>query len=188
MQKIVKYVVGRICSNLSIRWVLILLFVFFVGVGLYKYITGKAGSYASRVYVVSPHIFTGQKNTGEARTHPDKFKRNESRGETECRRVLQSIFGKPFPNARPSFMKNSITGSNLEIDCYNQELNLGCEYHGKQHYEYVPYFHKDKQHFYNQRYRDEESKRLCRQNGVTLIEVPYTVKLGDIESYIRKRL
>ena len=190
MQSIVKYVFGRICSKLSIGWIVVLLFVFFVAVGVYKYMQGKEGSYASRVYVVAPHIFTGHNKT-EHKTNVNMnqpSKNKESRGETECRRVLESIFSKPFPNSRPSFMKNSVTGSNLEIDCYNDELNLGCEYHGKQHYEYVPYFHKDKQHFYNQRYRDEETKRLCSQNGVSLIEVPYTVKIGDIETYIRKRL
>ena len=58
----------------------------------------------------------------------------------------------------------------------------------KQHYEYVPYFHKNKEAFYNQKYRDELKKRMCKDNGIVLIEVPYTVKEQDIEDFLTKQI
>ena len=30
----------------------------------------------------------------------------------------------------------------MELDMYNKEIGVACEYNGKQHYEYVPYFHR----------------------------------------------
>ena len=114
----------------------------------------------------------------------------KSKGETECRRVLKQIFKRDFPSIRPSFLCNQITGGryNLEIDCYNEELRLGVEYNGVQHYKYVPFFHRNKEAFKNQQYRDELKRIKCRENGVVLIEVPYTVGFDNIELYLTKTL
>lgn len=116
----------------------------------------------------------------------------ESKGEAECRKVLEVIFKKPFPKARPSLLKNPVTSeesdNNLELDCYNSELKLAVEYNGIQHYKYSPYFHKSREAFHNQKYRDYMKKTICEKNGITLIEVPYTVKIGDIASFLRGKL
>jgi len=114
----------------------------------------------------------------------------DSKGELECRRVLERYFNKPFPKARPDFLKNPVTGGyyNLELDCFNSELRLAVEYDGIQHYKYVPYFHKNKEAFLNQKYRDEMKKRGCMDNGINLIIVPYTVKVEDIQDYLTTEL
>jgi len=116
-----------------------------------------------------------------------KFPR-QSRGEMQCRSVLQRLFNKPFPNVRPEFLMSGVTGKKLEIDCYNEDLRLGIEYSGIQHYKFVKGMHKNYQDFLNQKYRDEMKKQMCKDVGVTLIEVPYTVKLQDIEKYLRTKL
>ena len=112
--------------------------------------------------------------------------KKESRGETECRRVLQKYFKRSFPNSRPDFLRNPVTGGrfNLELDCYNPELRLAVEYNGVQHYKYVPYFHKNKEAFLNQKYRDDMKRRMCRDNNVNLIEVPNSVTVEKIEKYL----
>lgn len=118
----------------------------------------------------------------------------ESKGEIECRRVLENIFERQFPKARPNILRNSVTSDgsgndfNLELDCYNEQLRLACEYNGAQHYKYIPYFHKNKDAFQNQKYRDYMKRDLCQKNNITLIEVPYTVKIEDIEKYILQQL
>lgn len=113
----------------------------------------------------------------------------ESKPERECRRVLESIFNVPFNKCRPDVLRNNITKNyNLELDCYNADLRLALEYNGQQHYKYIPYFHKNKEAFHNQQYRDELKRRICKEKGIRLIEVPYTVKLKDIEKYIIKKL
>ena len=112
--------------------------------------------------------------------------RKDSRGEIECRRVLEKIFKRPFNKIRPNFLNNPVTDGNynLELDCYNDDLKIAVEYSGRQHYEYTPYFHKNKEAFYNQKYRDELKKRMCKDNGIILIEVPYTVKIENIEQFL----
>lgn len=105
-------------------------------------------------------------------------KSGTSKGEVQCRDFLENYFRKTFPKARPDFMVNPVTGSryNLELDCYNSELNLAVEYNGEQHYNYIPFFHRNKEAFYNQKYRDELKRLRCKELGITLIEVPYTEK------------
>lgn len=115
--------------------------------------------------------------------------KSESKGERECRRVLHELFPNySFPNSRPDFMKNEVTGSKLELDCYCNQLKLAVEYSGIQHYKFSPYFHSNKDQFKNQQYRDLIKRQLCKENGITLIEVPYTVKIEDIENFLRKEL
>lgn len=114
----------------------------------------------------------------------------ESKGELECRRVLEKLFNKPFNKSRPDFLNNPVTGGNfnLELDCYNQELKLAVEYNGIQHYKYNKFFHRNNEHFLNQKYRDELKKRMCKDNGIILIEVPYSIKPENIEGYLRNKL
>ena len=143
---------------------------------------GKSGSWSTSYYYNQGN----DDKTPKSSRGPPK----ESRGEKECRRVLQEIFNKPFKNCRPDFLLNPVTGSrfNLELDCYDESLKLAVEYNGVQHYKYVPYFHKNKEAFYNQKYRDDMKRRICRENLVNLIEVPNTVDVGQIEGFLRQRL
>ena len=115
---------------------------------------------------------------------------SDSKGEIICRNTLQNIFKKPFNKIRPDFLKNEALGNNmnLEIDCYDEELKLGVEYNGRQHYEFVPFFHKNKEAFHNQKYRDYMKKNLCKRNGIHLISVPYTIKKHNIETYLTNEI
>lgn len=120
---------------------------------------------------------------------PKKTIPKTSRGEIECKRVLEKIFNVPFRKERPDFLRNPITeNNNLELDCVNMDLKLACEYNGIQHYKFSPFFHGNKDAFQNQKYRDYLKQDFCRKNGIDLIVVPYTVKLENIESYIETEL
>ena len=117
----------------------------------------------------------------------------DSSGELKCREVLEKIFQVPFSKCRPDFLHNVVTSTDtssyrLELDCYNPELAIAVEYNGRQHYEFVPFFHRTRDAFYNQKYRDEIKRIKCRENGVTLIEVPYTVPVRQIEDFIVEAL
>jgi hypothetical protein len=134
---------------------------------------------------------------------PDEDELNDSEGEQICRKFLRDTIGEifkdkngnpePFSKARPDFLRNPVTSGkngafNLEIDCYSPKLKLGVEYNGAQHYKFIPHFHKNKEAFRNQQYRDELKRRMCDDNNVTLIEVPHTVKKRDIPSYLYSKL
>lgn len=127
-----------------------------------------------------------KKNKQITKTSSDKSVAHYNKSENECRRVLQNIFiGYKFPNVRPEFMENNKTKRRLELDCYNEKLNLALEYNGKQHYKYVPIFHgSDRNAYKSQKDRDELKKAICTLRNITLIVVPYTVPFKDIERYI----
>jgi hypothetical protein len=108
----------------------------------------------------------------------------ESNGESRCRTFLTNYFKKPFVKVRTIY--NPVTQQYLELDCYNESERLAVEYQGAQHYKYTPYFHKNVESFRNQQYRDMLKRIHCKESGITLIEVPYTV--DDIERYLRDKL
>lgn len=105
-----------------------------------------------------------------------------SKGEHECKVVAESLFNKTFYKVRPDWLKNPYTGQNLEIDLYNDDLKLGIEYNGQQHYHYTKKFHRTYTEYVEQLKRDIIKKWLCDKHGVTLISVPYNVK--NIQSHI----
>jgi hypothetical protein len=151
---------------------------------LYLFRRGNKGTWSTSIYLPTKL----GKNTYTA---PNK--KPDSRGETECRRVLENFFNKPFPKERPNFLRNPITSSfteanNLELDCYNEELGLAVEYNGIQHYKFTAHFHKSKDAFHNQKYRDYVKRDLCQKNGVILIEVPYNVNVENIEKFLTDKL
>jgi hypothetical protein len=115
--------------------------------------------------------------------------RKDSNGELRARAFLESYFKQSFPKSRPDFMVNQVTGSryNLELDCYNSELRLAVEYNGQQHYNYIPFFHKNKEAFYNQKYRDEIKRIRCKELGIILIEIPYTEE-KRLEKFLEQQL
>ena len=173
----------EIWQNYGFEIVLGLCLAFILVFFIYRKITGKKGTWSKSYY------YPGQGEVHSPLT-PRRSPPKESSGESECRRVLQYFFKKPFNNQRPDFLRNPVTGGNfnLELDCYDSELKLAVEYNGAQHYKYIPYFHKNKEAFLNQKYRDEMKKRMCRDAGVTLIEVPNTIKVEDIKGFLVNRL
>lgn len=171
-------------------WFLYNRYVFYISIAIivvifvYNIVAGNKGTYMdhSRLLLTQtlkelqpPPAATAKKKTGT------------SLGEEECRRVAEMLTGLPFPKCRPDFLKNTVTNSNLELDCYCQQLGVAIEYNGRQHYEHVPHFHASREAFYNTRYRDEIKADLCRKHGVTLIVVPYTVAVSDIASYLTEK-
>jgi hypothetical protein len=107
--------------------------------------------------------------------------------ETQCRRILEEVYGKPFRKVRPAFLRYPKTGRNLELDCYNSEIGLAVEVQGMQHRAFVPFLHQnDPQKFRAQQKRDSWKRTRCKQLGVDLIEVSDTE--ADVDGYLRAQL
>ena len=51
-----------------------------------------------------------------------------------------------------------------------------------------PFFHKNNEAFLNQKYRDDMKRRMCKDNKITLIEVPNTIDISNIENYLITKL
>jgi len=181
--KTISYIIDM-WDKYSFEIILIACIIVILFLGLYRKIRGQKGTWSKSFYFpyysrddTQLKIFKPKKNTS-------------SKGEEECRRVLEAIFRKPFSKDRPNFLRNPVTGGsfNLELDCYNPELRLAVEYNGVQHYKHVPYFHKNKEAFLNQKYRDFIKRNMCKDNNIYLVEVPYFIKTEDIENYLIKEL
>lgn len=131
-------------------------------------------------------LFSTGEDTPEIVVKKRRMMPEVSKGELACKTYLENRFGLEFKKVRPNLLKNNVTGNNLELDLYNEELNLAVEYNGKQHYKYCPGVHKSYEHFQTQKYRDEIKKHLCKDNNIILIEVPYWIK--DIDEYLETQL
>jgi hypothetical protein len=82
-------------------------------------------------------------------------------------------FGVPFNSVRPDWLLNIETGRNLELDGYNEELALAFEVQGRQHYEYVPHFHKNGVSDLQKQLKHDKQKLLaCEKRGIRLVVVP----------------
>lgn len=111
-----------------------------------------------------------------------------SKGERICCQTMERIYGVPFSTIRPNWLKNPETGENLELDCYNDELQIAVEYNGEQHYKWPNFTQQSQQQFINQVRRDELKLELCNRNGIYLIVVPYNVPHDRIPEYITSYL
>jgi transposase len=66
----------------------------------------------------------------------------------------------------------------------NQEYWI--EYNGKQHYEFIKYFHQIEDNFKRQQERDQEVRNYAAENDIILIEFPYNkfTTIDSISSYL----
>lgn len=104
-----------------------------------------------------------------------------------CRGIIEYIFDKPFGKIRPTFLKLS-SKINLELDGYNDDLKLAFEAQGMQHYEWILHFHKTEELFNKQVKYDEIKVKLCKDNNIKLIIIPYTIKNENLYQYIIQSL
>jgi hypothetical protein len=128
----------------------------------------------------------GKKRRGKGRSY-----------EGRVRKILQELYNKPFQSIRPDWLKNPETGRNLEIDCYDDDIQtivgkgLGIEVDGEAHFKYTEYFHKSPQDFIQQVKRDKMKDEMCEQHGLLLIRVPYFVMVAsdeEIKSFIKEKM
>lgn len=61
----------------------------------------------------------------------------------------------------------------LYLDFFIPNLKIGIEVHGQQHFEFVPYYHKDMRGFLDSQKRDELKTNWCEKNNIKLIVLKY---------------
>ena len=174
-------------NEYSFEIMISLTIVFLISVAIYQKLNGNSGTWSK----TAPKIILMDVNSNSFQQIKKKRNgSNDSKGEVECRRVLESLFNVPFNKARPDFLNNPVTGGhfNLELDCFNEDLNIAVEYNGIQHMKFVPFFHKNHEAFLNQKYRDDMKRRICKEYNIILIEVPHTVKIENIEQFLKDEL
>ena len=110
-----------------------------------------------------------------------------SQGHSEriVRDICEQMFGKPFPKVKPQWLINA-RGNLMELDGCCRKLSLAFEYQGIQHYKETKFSRRSpmRRTLTQQKKDDAEKWRLCLENGVHLIEIPYKVELDDVPAYI----
>ena len=98
-----------------------------------------------------------------------------------CKALLQQNFPAiPFVEELPIKIKGN---KKLILDFFMPLKNLAIEVHGKQHYHFVPHFHKSKSHFLQLRRNDKEKKEWCQINDIQLVTLDYN---ESMETWYKK--
>ena len=117
-----------------------------------------------------------------------------TKSEELVRTSLQQIFQVDFNKNRPMWLRNS-RNRQMELDGYNDELKLGFEYQGIQHFEDKSFFSGnqsssllDKQKILRQRIEDDQRKvELCKEHGVGLFILTCKCDPSSFLSEIKKQ-
>ena len=110
-----------------------------------------------------------------------------SKGET----TLETIFKKHNIKIEPQW-KHPDEKYLFEYDFYLPEYKILIEFHGKQHYEWIPYFQKTYHDFEEQCKRDSWKITLAKEKGIPLIEFNYkqldNLSLEQFEELVLKSI
>jgi len=83
---------------------------------------------------------------------------------------------------------NKNTNRKLELDGYCDELKLGFEAHGIQHYKFVNFYHRTMEQFDLRQKLDQFKIDKCAEYGIEIIVIPYMLKKNAIVEYITEEL
>jgi hypothetical protein len=62
----------------------------------------------------------------------------------------------------------------LFLDFFIPQIDLAVEVHGQQHYEFCPFFHKNKADFVLAKAKDEDKIDWCKLNNIDLVVLKYS--------------
>ena len=102
--------------------------------------------------------------------------RKRSKFHIRARKLLKEIFHSyrileevKLPGSTQSHRKGV-----LFLDFLIPQIKLAIEVHGQQHYEFCPFFHKNKADFVLAKAKDEDKIEWCELNKVDLIVLKYS--------------
>lgn len=102
--------------------------------------------------------------------------------EQRCRYILETLLD-------VKFIKDHNILNGFELDGYIDDLKLAFEYHGKQHFEQVDFFYSRGDMSLNDRMeRDKLKEKRCKELGIDLIIIPYTVEPEEHITFIANEL
>ena len=151
--------------NLEI--LIIVSIVFIILFGLYCRFSKKNGNWSSEYFYPNKRIQQYQENRDDS--YPT--------GISESKNFLEYIFNKPFDKMRYN---------QLDLDLFNRDLNLACEYNSIEHYEVTR--ENDIDDLKTQIKEDQLKIDMCRKLGINLIVVPYYIPKNEISGFIYDEL
>lgn len=114
--------------------------------------------------------------------HKGFRKQNISRGEAMIKSWLtysDCIFKHQYKIKLPEGIRKT-NRAYIDFMVWVNDKQYAIEYNGRQHYHYVPYFHKTLDEFCSQLKRDEAVKQWCKENNVIFVEISYKASDDEI--------
>lgn len=106
--------------------------------------------------------------------------------ENICREIFKKIFKAKFPTIKPHWLKN--TNNNLmELDGYNEELQIAFEYQGEQHYQLKSNFWNNAVDLIKRQDSDKLKAELCKENEIKLFIIKYDIPYEQIPQEVKKQ-
>lgn len=103
----------------------------------------------------------------------------ESSSKSKLQKATKS-FLKKYWNHHVVFEEFPVAGTRLSLDFYNANKKIAIEVQGRQHTQYVPFFHgKNKINYINQLKRDLDKFKFCEINNIQLVEIYENDKLDS---------
>ena len=103
-------------------------------------------------------------------------KRKRSKFHVRARNLLKTIFHSyrileevKLPGSTESHRKGV-----LYLDFYIPQIMMAIEVHGQQHYDYTPFFHKNKADFALAQAKDDDKIRWCELNKIDIIVLKHS--------------
>lgn len=107
------------------------------------------------------------------------------RGKWVHEKLLYNIVKSLFPNFNTIYHYRASWLENLELDIYIEDLRIGIEYQGIQHYKTVKHW-GGAEGLAKRKYNDMKKRKLCSENGVILVYFEYTEPITN--TYVRNKL
>ena len=117
--------------------------------------------------------------------NPFKTKQNLTRPRSELHLQVREELTKLFPYHK-TLEEVKLPGKRLYVDFLIPNLLLAVECNGRQHFEYIPHFHKSKLDFLNSQKRDREKRQWLVDNGYTLITINYNEEREEWQKKLRQ--
>jgi hypothetical protein len=115
---------------------------------------------------------------------------SESKGELMVAKLLNTLeiqFGRGKMFEDCNNLKVGRSCRRLSFDFYLPEFNAVIEYDGRQHFEPIK-FYGGEEKFKTQKIYDEIKNKYCKDNGIKMIRIPYTIKFDDILLLLKNEL
>lgn len=87
-------------------------------------------------------------------------------------RILYEYLSELYPNFDIIY-EFPIHDLGQRIDIFVPNLGIAIEYHGRQHFEFIPHFHKNLEDFKRAIKLDQIKNEYLYTHGIKLIEIPY---------------
>jgi len=113
-----------------------------------------------------------------AKNRVRKFLKNKSSLHVLARELIEELFPglSVYEEVTLPGSKKLGRSSLLYADFFIPDSMLVIEVHGRQHYEYCSFFHKDKIDFINAKKRDADKIEWCEMNDIKIAVLPFSEK------------